>query len=233
MQKFINMIFPARCPSCKIIVHNNGDMCATCWSKIRFISNCCDKCGYPTNFSNIQTCSMCVDEEYHFDFAKSVCVYDDNIKSLILALKYSDKTEISLVISKFIANLIKQSQGWQNATLTVTPISRKSMIERGFNQSALIAMRIARILNIKYDPQIFAKIKHTAKQSAIYSAKERKTNLRGAIVLNKVDKTLENIIIIDDVFTTGATFNECAKCIKSVNPSAVVSCYSFAKTIID
>lgn len=241
-KKFIDIISPPKCIICSLFVNQNDLICQICWSKIIFIENpMCQKCGYPMKYQfnneKLQICTNCISIENYFDEARSVCIYDEeSVKSIIMGLKYGDKLNNVRIISNMIINKYR-SVFTENSTILCVPMTKKSILARKFNQSALIALRISKILKLNYKPQILIKKKETKKQSTL-NKEMRMINLLNSFKINKniakrinKNKNLD-FIIIDDVFTTGATFNECSKIIKKEFPKAKITAISFARTVL-
>lgn len=237
----INTILPPKCEKCQIIVKNNGSLCEKCWLKVVFIDEpMCEKCGYPFQFSiskNNTLCGKCLDEnnKYHFDFARSVCKYDGFIKDIIIKMKYNDSTRVSLFIANAIYNKFSRLISQNETIIIPVPMDKKSLRIRTYNQTALIAKRIAKKCNITYNPFIMQKTKYTGKQ-VFLDREKREKNLKNAFKIDK--KQIQNltgikrIVIIDDVFTTGATLNEIAKMLKK-HTNAEIIAISFARTVIN
>ena len=101
------------------------------------------------------------------------------------------------------------------------PISKKRMKQRGYNQSALIARNLVKALNIEYKENVLVKIKDNKPQSEL-GQNERSDNVKGVYDLkNKKQIYHKQILIVDDIFTTGSTTNECAKILKENNANTV------------
>ena len=101
------------------------------------------------------------------------------------------------------------------------PISKKRYKLRGYNQSSLLAKEFAEIFNLEFDKEVLIKIKNNPRQSTL-SQEERFLNTQGVYKINKNAKIInKNILLLDDVFTTGATCNECAKVLKEAGAKKV------------
>lgn len=231
---------PPKCEKCRSIVEINGSLCEKCWGSLIFIDEpLCQKCGYPFSFSispdALKICTNCINNENNFDMARSVCKYEGLAKDMVIALKFNDDTKKVLFISNIIGSKFQSILRKPNTIIIPVPMDKKSLVKRMFNQTALIAKRISKKYNIPYHPFLIQKIRSTSKQITLDREKRAK-NLKNSFRLNskKISKIkdIQNIIIIDDVFTTGATFNEITRTIKKSLPDIQVICLSFARTIL-
>lgn len=101
------------------------------------------------------------------------------------------------------------------------PVSRKRKKERGYNQSELIAKEISKKLNMEYAKDVLYKTKNTIAQSKL-NKEEREENAKGVYEIKNLNKiTGKKILLIDDIYTTGSTVNECSKILKQANPKKI------------
>lgn len=211
----IGIIYPYRCPSCRSIVDNDS-FCSSCWKKLFFIEKpYCVICGEQLNVKTDSDliCGKCIKSKYSFDRNFSVFIYNRTIAKAIYKFKFGKKTFLAEFFAKFLA---KKMNNVKIDYLIAVPIHKKRLKIRGYNQSLLLVKEVSKITNIPYISDLLSKDKNTIPQSKLKSSK-RKTNLKSVFSLN--EKYIENIKgknigIIDDVFTTGSTINECAKILK-------------------
>lgn len=214
---FDKVIFPKKCVGCKEF---GGYFCEGCIRKIYQTDLVCPECERPS-IGGV-THPLCK-KRYGLDGLWSLGIYQDPLKTAIQKLKYRFVSElsdtlISLVInywSKFSSQLldkIKQNRG-EGWVVVPVPLHPKRENWRGFNQSALLGKDLAEKLGLEYGDYL-KRVKETKPQAQLVSF-YRKQNIRGAFVLGS-DFTLHglNVILIDDVWTTGSTLKECAKVLK-------------------
>lgn len=141
--------------------------------------------------------------------------YDNLIRNLILDYKFNEKPYLFRSFSEFINKYKKIYLQLENYDIIMAvPISRKRKKERGYNQSLLIAKEMAKGQEVKLKNNIIYKNMHNKTQS-ILSKKERIENVKNVYnIENKKELTNKNVLLIDDIFTTGATTNECSKILK-------------------
>ena len=220
------------CLSCRREVPDGirFSLCKDCLGNIDKIDgNICKICGEKILEGN-NYCDICRNYKFEFDQSRSYAVYSDVASSIVKRLKYSSKKYYAEHIAELMFENLDYFKGVDY--LTFVPIGNKRRKERGFNQAEEIARGLSKLTNIPI-VDILEKTGSERHQAGL-TQKERQANLSGTIVEKEnVDKIKNKVImIIDDVFTTGATLSECAKVIKknrSNKPSRIL-CYTFAKT---
>lgn len=183
-------------------------LCADCASKMPFIrGNYCVCCGAPISGEG-EYCLRCQRSRGSFDINRSPLEYDGPAKDLIYALKFGKKKYIARTLAAMMADTFIE-HGMEADIVVCVPMTDKELKKRGFNQSELLAKDVANRLNMPFLPAL-VKLKETSQQKQL-SGEERANNLQGAFecVFRQVKN--RRILLIDDVFTTGATANECAK----------------------
>lgn len=215
----INLLYPAICHSCgKKTIEWNKNLCSECIKKIeQRLPPFCIKCGKQLvgEPDMIDSCSDCKKDTLYFDRAWSVCHYDGIIKELVHNFKYKKTIGLAKEFSDIILNFMGKYNIAKDAELVASiPMHPKRLFEREINQSDILAKNIAKRLRLAYTQGLLKKTKYTPLQSKL-KRNERIKNLwgsfrikNGSLVKNK------NILLIDDIFTTGSTVNECAKILK-------------------
>ena len=138
--------------------------------------------------------------------------YKNLIRNMILEMKFQKKPYIYKTIEYFLKNNKKKLEKLKKYDIIiVVPLSWKRRLQRGYNQSQLVAETISNILQIKVESKILYKTKNIVPQSTL-NKKERKENIKGAFKIRNIEKIKnKKILIIDDIYTTGNTLNECSK----------------------
>jgi ComF family protein len=184
------------------------------WRDVKFLDEpCCVQCGFPFEYSigdGVQ-CAACLTRPPRYSQARSALVYDDASRPLILAFKHGGKTEH---LARFVAQLSRVGRTFlERADMIIpVPLHNRRLIRRRFNQSGLLARRLAKLTGIKFEPDILFRIKATPSQGG-KSAAGRRRNVRGAFRVPDKDKQKvkgKHIVLIDDVLTTGSTVEACA-----------------------
>lgn len=215
---FLENLFPSKfsCFNCGEEISNQSNdfcLCKSCFNKIKPIEFACKKCGEKLN-SFTDYCLNCKESKRHFDKVVSVTIFDFVAKNLVYKLKYGNARYLADIIVKFMAEKFKE-ENFKNIDLILPiPLSEKRKKERGYNQAEELSLRLSKILNIQHSSNIILRVKHTQTQTHL-TKPQRKQNLLNAFkVENKEEIKNKNLLVIDDVITTGATFDEVAKVLK-------------------
>ena len=176
----------------------------------------CVKCGRQlNNIPEIDICADCRNDAPYFDRAWSACYYEEPLKGLIHDFKYKHITSLSMDFSSLIVDFMKQYNVAAGSELILSvPMHPGRLFKREVNHSDMLANDIARRLDIPYSGNILKKIKNTSIQSTL-KRDERIKNLRSSFSVKKTSKVRgKNILLVDDLFTTGSTVNECSRILK-------------------
>ncbi len=230
----LNIILPPICPVCRIAVGTAGDLCPGCWEQITFIADpLCKKCGLP--FETVENrdslCGRCLREKPQFDRARAVMIYDDFSRRLILPFKNSDRTELAPAMALWLK---RSGKALLNETdlFAPVPLHWTRLFKRRYNQSALLASELAKTSHKKLVLDLLKRTKRTPPQVGL-SAVARRKNVQGAFAVNPKKKAMlsgKRVLLIDDVMTTGATANACAKILKRFGAKSV-DVLTLAKTL--
>ncbi len=177
----------------------------------------CSLCSKPLRNAKNLVCSNCLSRKNYFNKGFSLFVYNEsNIKKVIEYIKFYHKPHLVKFLMHY-SNFIKELDIFEDCDYLIPiPMHRDDIEERGYNQSAYIAKIISKITGIPVGFDILIKTKKTKKQVGL-KQKERLKNLSRAFDVLKIPNNIRKITLIDDVFTTGSTINECAKILKRHN----------------
>jgi competence protein ComFC len=204
----MDWLYPPECSSCG---QSGSTFCTECQSKLRLLStNTCKTCGLPLT-GNFGICNDCRGKPQLFTEMRSWVVYEDPIREAIHDLKYRQNISLGFTFAVPLIGLI-QTSGWPIDLILPVPISRSHYKRRGYNQSALISRPIARSLGIAHSSHAIRRVKETEDQTTL-TAKERMLNMEDALLGIPAKLKGRNVLIVDDVVTTGATMQNCAKAI--------------------
>ena len=235
IQHSLNLLFPPQCGLCREIIADNGEICGNCWQKLNFISDpLCAVCGYPHEFDMGESaqCGACMANPPQFHGHRSPLYYDEHSKRLVHDLKYYDRPIMVRRLAQWMAQAAPQWLALENALLIPIPIHRYRMWKRKYNQSALLAKTMAKYCEVEVALEGLSRIKNRPPQASL-SRNMRLKNLGGAFKVDpKTNLKNRPIILIDDVMTTGATVNACAKVLKQAG-SGRVFCLTLARTVLD
>ncbi len=198
---------------------------ASSWSRISFLeAPVCDGCGAP--FEHDQglgaRCAACMSRPRLFERARAACVYDDASRDLVLKLKHGDRPELGRLFARWLsragADLLNDAD-----VVTPVPLHPRRLFARRYNQAAEIARPLARLTGVRYQPDLIRRARPTASQGG-RSAVGRKANMQGAFIVDPARMAQiegRRIVVIDDVFTTGATVEACASSLLRAGARAV------------
>ena len=236
----INYIYPRNitCIICDnpIKLTNSYSLCKSCFKELRFILEGCNKCGKPIIHRNLEReslieCNYCFNKTFYFDKVISCIEYDDISKKLILDFKYKSKT----YLCKYIAQLMKEKillEDMKYDYILFVPLHKKRIRERGFNQSEKIANKLGELLNIPVLDCI-DRVKNTKKLYRL-NKEDREKELKNGFKVKENINFIKNkkVILIDDIFTTGATANEISKVLK-INLVDCICIFTLLTTYVD
>ncbi len=220
-----NVFFPShiKCIVCGEDLKQKQDIevCDLCQCKLRKIteSECCARCGAVV-VGQGQYCLNCQNSDRVFDIARSVFVYEKDIKRLISGLKYNNKPYLSRTLANFLAEFYKNLD-WQVDVIIPVPLSENRKKWRGYNQAELLADGLSDAVGVPLNTETLVKIKDTDSQTHL-TMLERQNNLRESFkVLDKYAIRGKKVLLVDDVMTTGATANACASVLKKAHAERV------------
>ena len=222
----LDLLFPPKCIFCGQIMRigTTFEMCSLCKDRLSFIQRiACQKCGKPIVVKDQEdVCSDCKKTNHLYTAATSVFVYSGTVQRALQRMKFEGRRRYAIVFGFLMANQLKKMKNWPIIDIVVyTPLHKKRYAERGFNQAKLLAHEVAKHLDYKVLEDMLYKIKHTPAQSSLVRAK-RQQNIYNAFKLNMaIDVKDKTILLVDDIYTTGTTVNECTRYLKAAGAKEV------------
>ena len=221
LQKAVAVFLPARCAFCGGVTAGGEDVCPSCAVNLPLVrGDVCPKCGRERAFCN------CTKQHYAFARCVAPFYYEGTAKRGVLRLKFYHKRGAAAVFAAYAQQIVRREYAdVQFDVVTAVPLSRSEIKKRGFNQSAVFARELSRLLGIPYG-ELLAKPYDTRPQHSC-KAGERWGNVYGAFTApgGAEGKT---VLLADDIATTGATLSECAKVLRLAGASqvycAVIAC---------
>ncbi len=227
--KVINIFLPKCCVLCRSILtdKNNRHLCDSCWNKFKPISGLfCQKCGkpLPDGGAHCYFCRTAGVSGTHFEYIRAAGVYEGVLKEVIHKFKYQGKDFLALGLSEFLIQESKDKFNWTEIDFIVpVPLHKKSEHKRGYNQAKLLAEKVAIYFSKPLVLGNLIRVKKTKAQMQL-PREERLINLVGAFaILNPLEFKGKIILLIDDVSTTGATIEECAKTARSAGAKKILA----------
>ncbi|MCU0787465.1 MAG: ComF family protein [Verrucomicrobia bacterium] len=227
MNRALALVYPDVCEICRRrpATAAEGYVCGDCWSGVRFIqSPFCERCGLPFEgeITSAFECTNCRELQFHFDSARSAV----RAQGVVLEVIHRYKYHRALWFEPFLTDLlIRQARpallgtGWD--VIVPVPLHPVREREREFNQAARLAITLGHNLGLPVRSNWLRRIRHTRTQTLL-TRKERAANLRRAFALrNHAEVQGLSCVLVDDVFTTGATTNACAGTLKAAGAHRV------------
>lgn len=223
MRPLGDVLMPPLCLGCDAPVTERQTLCAMCWKAIHFINEpFCPCCGAPfdTPMGEGALCSTCVEHRPVYEAARSVFLYDEASKPLILRFKHGDQLHGLPMFAQWLARTGESF--WQDVDgIVPIPLHRWRLLKRRYNQSALLAIALGRLVHKKVCVDALVRTRPTPPQGH-FSKKQRLLNVRGAFALRRsMDVRGLNLVLVDDVLTSGATVNECARILLAAGAARV------------
>ncbi len=223
IQKLKNLLFPKTygCLNCNRDVFDSPYLfCERCLPKLSHLNGrICLRCSEPLEGDG-NYCKRCKGKRILCDKAISPFKYEGIVASLVKKLKYDGHKYVAMAFGKFMAECFKQNKLFADVVVPV-PLCEKRQKERGFNQSEELITEFVRWIKIKTSVNNLVRIVETLAQTEL-DFDQRQKNLIGAFKINDPSEFKDkSVLLIDDVYTTGATTNECCKMLKLAGAKAV------------
>ena len=225
-RSIVDVFFPPLCMGCRKRTSQPHALCAACWSAISFIEGAvCARCGTPfeADPGGESICGACHAKPHYFDRARSLCKYDDMSKGLILGLKHGDRLDHVPGLSRWLARAGGELLAGADIIVPV-PLHRWRLWKRRYNQAAILAENLAQISGKPHRPLVLVRTRRTPSQGEMPSAKARRRNVLSAFKVpleRRNELRGRNVLLIDDVLTTGATLDACARALKRAGAARV------------
>ncbi len=213
----VDFFFPPRCPLCGEIQEGADPYlpCPACVSRIKRISHpLCSRCGkgFATEEGEDHLCSDCIPGKGNFHLARSFALYDGLVAEGISKFKYGGTTRLAKPLGSLLTSFADPEFSYRSYDRIIpVPLHPRRLRQRGYNQSLLLAREVSRKYLIPLDFTSLARVRPTPPQTRLSGA-ERRKNIRGAFAVQDPGPLVKtSVLLIDDVFTTGATVEECSK----------------------
>jgi len=240
LDALFSLLFPSPCRVCQgPLTSHRSLICGTCWDGIRRIEGpICPRCGIPFPSAESQAytpqflCGDCRLEEPPFHQARSVGYYEGTLREAIHLFKFGKREEMGRHLGGLMVDHFPEDWDLSSIDLLLPiPLHPRRRWERGFNQSLILGERIAKAYDIKLEGHVLARSRPTLPQSDLPLA-EKFANLKGAFQVRKREEVEgKNILLVDDIYTSGATAQEASKTLLKAGAEKVLV-YTLARSVL-
>jgi ComF family protein len=224
IRMIVDFALPERCPSCGAIAETGGAFCVNCWNSLHFLgAPACATCDLPLPYeSDAQPqCAACLAKPPRHDGIKAAVAYGDIARDVALRLKYGGRIGLAQMIATQLMRHVRDLPA--DALLAPVPLHWTRLWARSFNQSALIARELARMSGHGHCPDLLRRTRRTTPLGGL-SANARQQMVKGAFDMHPKRVSLvqgRHILLVDDVYTSGATTDACVRILKKGGASKV------------
>ncbi|MBB3944158.1 ComF family protein [Rhizobium skierniewicense] len=220
-----NFVYPPSCVGCGCKTTSGGALCVECWAGVQFIERpYCEVLGIPfaRDHGPGILSAKAIAEPPPFARLRAAAVHDGPARKLVHQLKYLDRTDLARLMASW---MLRASDGTVASCdcIVPVPLHRRRFLARRFNQSAELARHLSALSGKPFLSSTLVRIKPTSRQVGL-SAKARKQNVRGAFAIapgREADIIGKRVVLVDDVYTTGATVAAAARRLKKAGASDV------------
>jgi ComF family protein len=212
----LDLLFPPYCIGCG---REGNYLCGSCRNDLPYIHPpVCPICGRPLSADN--QCPGCIGKQSELDGIRAPFVFNGLLRRAIHELKYNNLRAAAPVLARFFFDYLL-SNPLPGDVLVPVPVHAKRLRERGYNQSSLLAHELAKISDLPIDTDCLTRQTYIKPQARAATAVERLANTTGAFTCAGKHLKGKHVILIDDVSTSGATLNACAKALRAGGAVAV------------
>ncbi len=222
----VALALPPRCPGCGRVVADDHLFCAGCWAGLDFLgSPACDGCGLPFDYdpgAGVR-CGACLRDPPAIDGMRAAIAYGPVARALVLRLKYGMRPGLAKTFARMMRRRVSDLP---DALLVPVPLHPRRIWRRGYNQSALIATALGRELGLSVALDLLARRRATPVLRGL-GPRDRAKAVRGAFAVSDARRDAlagRTVLLVDDVYTTGATVNACARALRRAGAARVIAC---------
>lgn len=212
------LIFPPVCPGCQAAIAGSGAVCADCWKTLRFIERpYCEVLCLPFSYDLGRgfLSAEAIADPPPFGRLRAAVLYQDLAARLVSSLKYGDRTDLAPLLAGWMSRAGTELVAEADVVVPI-PLHAGRLWRRRFNQSAELARHVAKGAGLTFAPLALSRIKATKSQVGL-GPKERRDNVRGAFRVKenrRIEVEGRHVLLVDDVFTTGATVSSATRALK-------------------
>lgn len=204
--------FPVKCPMCdQTTGQKKIGCCSKCQKQLPYTKNPrCMKCGKSIGDEEKEYCTDCASKKHVFQRGIALWSYQKDVKNALYRFKYKNRREYGIYFAEeIIKKYYYQMKEWNADGIVPVPLHKKRFRKRGYNQAELIANVLGRYLCLPVYADLVSRIKNTKPQKEL-NHKERQKNLKNAFKINRNSVKLKRVVVVGDIYTTGATVDAVA-----------------------
>src|SRR4051812_29748693 len=223
LREIVDFALPPRCPGCGTVTGDPHRFCLACWSALTFLGPpCCARCALPFEYGEGREviCGRCLAEPPAYRRLRAAVAYGDIARAVALKLKYGGRPGVAETMARVIERHLDTSSA---PILAPVPLHRWRIWRRGYNQAALIAGALARRSGLEARLDLLERVKATPVLRGM-SPRQRRDAVRGAFRVSPKHKAAVKgraVILVDDVYTSGATAGACARLLRRAGAARV------------
>jgi ComF family protein len=224
LRHVVDFALPPRCPGCGAVTSDPHSFCLECWSKLAFLGDpCCARCGLPFDYGRGEEslCGQCLVDPPPFDRLRAAVAYGEVARTVALKLKYGGRPGVAATLARSMARHAPGAD--PDAVIVPVPLHRWRIWKRGYNQAALIASALAKRTGLAAELDALVRTRPTPVLRGL-GRRERALAVRGAFRVREEAKAMlagRTILLVDDVYTSGATAGACARALRRAGAARV------------
>lgn len=219
----LDILYPPRCPVCEaVLLPSQKLVCSRCRDSLPFVTEpFCMRCGKPLLHHEDQLCADCEMRPHLFDEGRAVFMYEKGIRLSVNRLKFNNRREYVPFFGQCLYQLFLEMEPfWMAQCLVPVPMHPKKKAARGFDQAQLLARELSLLCRLPSKERLLVRTRFTQSSKKLSRA-ERRKNLRGVFDVRPEADLPSSVILIDDIYTTGATMDEAAHALRKAGVSRI------------